>query len=50
MMEGTAEPIVCVVFSPRQPDEVRHAMRVVDRFVALNCALFELVEEITALC
>jgi hypothetical protein len=48
MMEGSAEPIVCVVFSPRQPEQVRHAIRVVDRFVALNCALFELVEEITA--
>jgi hypothetical protein len=48
MMEGTAEPTVCVVFSPRKPDEVRHAMRVVNRFVALNCELFQLVEEITA--
>ena len=47
MMEGTAEPAVCVVFSPRQPDEVRHALCIVDRFIALNCALFELVEEIT---
>jgi DNA-binding transcriptional ArsR family regulator len=46
MMEGTAEPTVCVVFSPRQPDQVRHAIRIVDRFIALNCALFELVEEI----
>ena len=46
MMEGTAEPTVCVVFSPRQPEQVRQAMRIVDRFIALNCALFELVEEI----
>ena len=46
MMEGTAEPTVCVVFSPRKPDEVRHALRVVDRFVALNCELFQLVEVI----
>jgi hypothetical protein len=46
MMEGTAEPTVCVVFSPRKPDEVRHALRVVERFVALNCELFQLVEEI----
>jgi hypothetical protein len=46
MMEGTAEPTVCVVFSPRKPDEVRHAMRVVDRFVALNCELFQLAEVI----
>ena len=47
MMEGTAEPTVCVVFSPREPEQVRHAIRIVDRFIALNCALFELVEEIT---
>jgi hypothetical protein len=46
MMEGTAEPTVCVVFSPRKADEVRHALRIVERFVAINCALFQLVEEI----
>ena len=46
MMEGTAEPTVCVVFSPRKADEVRHALRIVERFVAFNCALFQLVEEI----
>jgi hypothetical protein len=46
MMEGTAEPAVCVVFSPRKPDEVRHALRVVERFIALNCELFQLVEAI----
>jgi DNA-binding transcriptional ArsR family regulator len=46
MMEGTAEPAVCVVFSPRQPEQVRQAMRIVDRFIALNCELFRLIEEI----
>jgi hypothetical protein len=46
MMEGTAEPILCVVFSPRQADEVRHALRIVERFVALNCEVFQLVEAI----
>jgi len=46
MMEGTAEPTVCVVFSPRNADEVRHALRIVERFVAFNCALFQLIEEI----
>ena len=46
MMEGTAEPILCVVFSPRQADEVQHALRIVERFVALNCELFQLVEAI----
>jgi DNA-binding transcriptional ArsR family regulator len=46
MMEGTAEPTVCVVFSPRHPEQVQHAIRIVERFIALNCVLFELVEEI----
>ena len=46
MMEGTAEPTLCVVFSPRQADEVRRALRVVERFVAFNCELFQLVEAI----
>lgn len=46
MLEGSAEPTVGVVFSPRKPEEVRRAMRVVARFVALNCALFQLVEEL----
>ena len=46
MMEGTAEPTLCVVFSPRRADEVRHTLRSVDRFIALNCELFELIEEV----
>jgi hypothetical protein len=46
MMEGTAEPTVCVVFSPRKPDEVRRTLRIVERFIALNCELFELIEEV----
>ena len=46
MMEGTAEPTVCVVFSPRNADEVRHALRIVDRFVALNFELFQFVEDV----
>ena len=46
MLEGSAEPTVGVVFSPRKPEEVRRAMRVVARFVALNCELFQLVEEL----
>ena len=48
MMEGTAEPTVCAVFSPRNADEVKQALKVVERFVAFNCALFQLVEEIQA--
>jgi len=50
MMEGTAEPAVCVVFSPRKPDEVRHALRIVERFIELNCELFQLIEEIQEKC
>jgi len=46
MMEGTAEPTLRVVFSPRQADEVRHALRIVERFVALNCEVYQLVEAI----
>ena len=46
MLEGSAEPIVGVVFSPQKPEEVRRALRVVARFVALNQELFLLVEEL----
>jgi hypothetical protein len=48
MMEGSAEPMVCVVFSPRAPEEVRYALRTLERFIAINCELFQLVEEIHA--
>jgi len=46
MLEGTAEPMLRVIFSPRKRDEVQHAMRAVRRFVALNIAFFEMVEEL----
>lgn len=46
MLEGSSEPSIGVVFSPQKPQEVRHAMRVVHRFVALNIELFELIEEV----
>jgi hypothetical protein len=46
MLEGSSEPTVCVVFSPRKADEVKHAIRVIERFVAFNAELFELVEEL----
>ena len=46
MLEGSSEPTVCVVFSPKNADEVKHAMRVIERFVAFNTKLFELVEEL----
>ena len=46
MLEGSSEPTVCVVFSPKKADEVKHAIRVIERFVAFNTELFELVEEL----
>jgi hypothetical protein len=46
MLEGSAEPTLGVVFSPQKPEEVRSAIRVVRRFIALNVALFEMVEEL----
>ena len=46
MLEGSSEPTVCVVFSPKEGDEVKHAIRVIERFVAFNTELFELVEEL----
>jgi len=36
MLEGSSEPMVCVVFSPKKADEVQHALRVIERFVAFN--------------
>jgi hypothetical protein len=46
MLEGSAEPTVGFVFSPRKAEDVRRAVRTVSRFVAFNCQLFELVEEL----
>jgi hypothetical protein len=46
MLEGSAEPALGVVFSPQRLGEVKTAARAVRRFVALNIALFELVEEL----
>lgn len=46
MPEASAEPTLGVVFSPQMPEEVRSAIRVVRRFVALTLALFEMVEEL----
>jgi len=50
MLEGSSEPTVCVVFAPKKTEEVKHAVRVVERFVAFNRELFELVEELQVLC
>ena len=46
MLEGSVEPTLGLVFSPQNPDEVKRAIRVVRRFVALNIELFEMVEEL----
>jgi hypothetical protein len=46
MLEGSAEPTLGVVFSPQKPEEVRRALRVVGRFIALNHELFQLVEAV----
>jgi len=46
MLEGSSEPTVCLAFSPKSADEVKHAVRVIERFVAFNTELFELVEEL----
>jgi hypothetical protein len=46
MLEGTAEPALGIVFSPQTPGEVKSAVRMVRRFIALNVALFEMVEEL----
>jgi hypothetical protein len=46
MLEASSEPTVGVLFSPQKPDEVRHALRVVARFVSLNDELFQLAEEL----
>jgi hypothetical protein len=45
MLEGSAEPTLGVLFSPQKPEELRNAMQVVRRFVALNIELFQMVEE-----
>ena len=47
MLEGSAEPMVGVVFSPKKPEEMRHAIRVMSRFIGLNLELFQMVEELT---
>jgi hypothetical protein len=46
MLEGSSEPTVCVVFSPKKAEEVKRAIHVIERFVAFNTELFGLVEEL----
>ena len=44
MLEGTSEPAVGVTFHPNIVEEVRQAVRTVQRFVLFNHALYEFVE------
>ena len=46
MLEGTSEPAVGVVFHPQNSEEVREVVRILERFVMFNHALFQLVEEL----
>ena len=46
MLEGNSEPVICVIFAPREQDEVREAIRIVSRFLRLNTELFQLIEEL----
>jgi hypothetical protein len=46
MLEGTSEPAVGVAFHPKDPEEVRQAIRILERFVMFNHELFQLVEEL----
>lgn len=46
MLEGTSEPAVGVAFHPENPEEVRQAIRILERFVMFNHELFQLVEEL----
>ena len=50
MLEGSAEPTLGLVFSPVNPEEVKKAVRVVRRLVALKIELFEIVEELQRSC
>ena len=46
MMEYSSEPTFAVVVAPDDPGQVKRAVRMVSRFVALNRELFLLVEEV----
>jgi hypothetical protein len=46
MLEGSSEPALYATFAPQKPEEVRRALRAVERFVAINVELFRLAEEL----
>ena len=48
MLEGSAEPAFCAVFTPDDADQCTAAMRAAERFVLVNRELCHLTEEIQA--
>jgi hypothetical protein len=46
MLESSAEPQLCVVFSPDKGEDLDNAVQAVERFVAFNTELCELEEEL----
>jgi len=50
MLEGSAEPAFCVVFTPDDAQQCSAAMRAAERFVLVNGEVCELIEEIQAGC
>jgi hypothetical protein len=46
MLEGTSEPALGVAFHPQNREEVRQAVRIVERFVLFNHELLQLVEDL----
>src|SRR5579872_4156830 len=46
MLEGSAEPAFCAVFTLDNPEQCCAAMRAAERFVLMNRAVCELIEEI----
>lgn len=48
MLEGSAEPAFCAVFRLDNPEECSAAMRAAERFVLINRAVCELIEDLQA--
>ena len=48
MLEGSAEPAFCAVFTLDNPEECSAAMHAAERFVLVNRAVCQLIEEIQA--
>jgi hypothetical protein len=46
MLESSPEPALSVVFSPQNDADVAKARKIIERFVLINCELFQLVETI----